>query len=546
VRLDGTTGAVLQTQAVGPWPRQLAVSGDGATLYAPAFISPPVPGESGDSPQVEIAGVRYGAELRTFDATTLAPGPTILLHHSEAPLTDRSSPGIPNYLGAPAISPDGTELWVPSKQDNILGGAARSGIPLGHDGTVRAITSRVDLVAGTEDESARLDHDDASVSSASVFTATGDYLLTALEGNRTIVVNDPFGGTEIGRFPTGRATHGMTLSPDGRTLFAYNFMDRSVTVHDLSPLLDYDDHAVPTLATIDLVTTEQLAPDVFTGKQLFYDAADARLSLESYMACAACHNEGGDDGRVWDFTQFGEGPRNTITLNGRGVGHGPLHWTANFDEVQDFENQIRNFTAGTGLMSDTDFNIGTRSVPLGDPKAGIAPDLDALAAYVASLTTVGQSPHRAAGGALTPEAQTGRALFAEVRTLCAQCHAGPVYTDSAALVKHSVGTSDVPDGMGGTIPIPLDTPTLLGLFATAPYLHDGSAATVRDAIGRHVGLELVVTPGEMDALAAYLEQIDDDDTPPTPVPEPALWVQLVAGAALLSALARRRSGSLGA
>ena len=56
--------------------------------------------------------------------------------------------------------------------------------------------------------------------------------------------------------------------------------------------------------------------------------------------------------------------------------------------MQDFEGQIRALAGGTGLMTDAAFNAGTRSQPLGDAKAGVSADLDALAAYVASLTTL--------------------------------------------------------------------------------------------------------------------------------------------------------------
>ena len=102
------------------------------------------------------------------------------------------------------------------------------------------------------------------------------------------------------------------------------------------------------------------------GKQLFYDARDTRLARDGYMSCASCHNDGGQDGRVWDLTGFGEGLRNTISLRGRAGGQGFLHWSNNFDEVQDFEGQIRTLAGGTGLMTDAQFNAGTRSQPLGD------------------------------------------------------------------------------------------------------------------------------------------------------------------------------------
>ncbi len=45
-------------------------------------------------------------------------------------------------------------------------------------------------------------------------------------------------------------------------------------------------------------------------------------------------------------------------------------------------------------MSDVVFNQGTRELPLGDPKAGLSADLDAMAAYLASLNTFAPSPHR--------------------------------------------------------------------------------------------------------------------------------------------------------
>src|SRR4029453_9789219 len=129
-----------------------------------------------------------------------------------------------------------------------------------------------------------------------------------------------------------------------------------------------------------------------------------RLARDRYMSCASCHNDGGSDGRVWDLTSLGEGLRNTIALRGRAAGQGFLPWSNNFDELQDFEGQIRTLSGGTGLMADADFNAGTRSQPLGDPKAGRSAALDALAAYVASLSAFDSSPYRTSSGALTAAA----------------------------------------------------------------------------------------------------------------------------------------------
>ena len=54
------------------------------------------------------------------------------------------------------------------------------------------------------------------------------------------------------------------------------------------------------------------------------------------------------------------------------MAHGFLHWSANFDELQDFEDQIRNFSMGSGLMDQTDYDVGDRDTPLGLAKAGSA------------------------------------------------------------------------------------------------------------------------------------------------------------------------------
>src|SRR5690606_13735324 len=119
------------------------------------------------------------------------------------------------------------------------------------------------------------------------------------------------------------------------------------------------------------VAAERLSPQELLGKRIFYNAEDRRMSRDKYISCAACHLDGDNDGQVWDFTQVGEGLRNTISLLGRaGMGHGLVHWTANFDEIQDFENDIRHFAGGTGFLSDADF--AATADPLGAPKAGLS------------------------------------------------------------------------------------------------------------------------------------------------------------------------------
>ena len=125
-------------------------------------MTPLLPNESEGAPEAELGG----GELLRLSTSALALDRVTFLQASLDPDSEQSARGIPNYLGAPAISPQGDVILVPSKQDNVMRGALRDGLALAHDSTVRAITSRVDAASGAEHRVARVDHDNASVASA--------------------------------------------------------------------------------------------------------------------------------------------------------------------------------------------------------------------------------------------------------------------------------------------------------------------------------------------------------------------------------------------
>ena len=119
---------------------------------------------------------------------------------------------------------------------------------------------------------------------------------------------------------------------------------------------------------------------------------------------------------------------------------------------------------------------------------------------------------------LTDLQLAGKEIF-EGKAACATCHAGANLTDNKFW---DVGTSltMVPielDGAGASIrdedrrPAIPNTPTLVGLWATGPYLHDGSIVTLRQRVeanpGDKHGKTAALTPAEKDALVAYLESL---------------------------------------
>jgi len=491
-------------------------------LYISRFITPPLPGEHTASVQPRAD---TGGEVVVIDAVNMVVLRTIVLTHSEREDNEVQGRGIPNYLGAVTLSPDGTQAWVPSKQDNVLRGALRDGTGLNFQSTVRAISSRIDLASGQEDHAARLDHDNASLASAAVFDPRGIYLFVALETSREVAVLDAHRRFELFRIDVGRAPQGLAVTPDGSQLLVDNFMDRTLGIYDLRPLLlEGRSNSLPLVAEVRSIATEQLTAPVLLGKQLFYDARDPRLALDRYMSCASCHNDGGHDGRVWDLTGFGEGLRNTVSLRGRaGTGslasHGGLHWTNNFDELQDFEGQIRALAGGTGLMANADFLAGSRSQPLGDRKAGLSPDLDALAAYVGSLAQFDISPYRAGSKNVSADAAAGRDLFAAQG--CSTCHAGTKYSGSGDGTLTDIGTVKPSSGKRLYGPLPgFDVPTLRDVWTTAPYLHDGSAATLGDAVRAH--RDVTLNDDQLRQSTAFLREMGREEAAaPTPAGEGA-------------------------
>jgi DNA-binding beta-propeller fold protein YncE len=494
-RFDVASRTQTGSVTLGPFPRAIAVTADGSRALVTRFIS----------------GQHEGSVYDVNLAGDMSLGGTIRLARDHSTDGSASGRGVPNYLAGIRIDPDGARAWVVGKKDNTTRGTffAPSMVP-GQDSTVRAMLAAIDLATSQEDASLRLDIDNSDSPSAIGFSPRGDYAFLALQGNNQIAVIDVLDllrqdspGTVGSRWSTGLAPQGIAVDETTGTVVSMNFMGRSVTVFDAAAFLGTGSLNVPSTTT-GTVAVELLAPDVLQGKRIFYDASDTRMSAEGYMSCATCHIDGSHDGRTWDFTNRGEGFRNTADLRGRaGTGHGNVHWTANFDEIQDFENDIRGFFGGSGFLGDADF--AATSDPLGPMKSGLDGDLDALAAYVASLTgaSLPRAPERNPDGTRSAAAESGAAHFAAEG--CASCHVPS--TDYTDRTMHDVGTLRASSGerLGGPLE-GIETPTLLGTHASAPYFHDGSAATLEDVFTATGGRLVQAEEGNLGG-GAYAQDI---------------------------------------
>jgi YVTN family beta-propeller protein len=309
----------------------------------------------------------------------------------------------------------------------------------------------------------------------------------------------------------GQNPRAVRVSPDGKTVYVYNAMDFAIGFHDANGRLQ------TTVKTCDPPKT----PEWVRGKILFNTALPP-LTSRRWIACVSCHPDGHSDGRVW---QNPEGLRKTPAMMGLAHTH-PLHWSADRDEVQDFEYTIRGrLMQGRGLLRESiKPKDSFKPTELEEHLAGRSPDLDAMAVYCNSFEFT-LSPHIPAPGKLSPSAERGKALFFSDKVGCAKCHSGPYYTDSRLKKPfnlHDVGTGN--EDPSEKIGPKYDTPTLLGVYRTAPYLHHGKAKTLRDVLttcnkeDKH-GTTSHLKPAEIDDLVDFLKSLPyekpPDETPNT-------------------------------
>ncbi len=240
-----------------------------------------------------------------------------------------------------------------------------------------------------------------------------------------------------------------------------------------------------TLTAIDLKAANPVGQSIALGPKPVMDAArkgefyfhDAGICYQGWQSCSSCHPDGRADGLNWDLLNDGVGnPKNTRSM--------------------------LLATQTPPVMS-----LGVRADAKVAVRAGIEhilftgesqDQVDAIVAYLRSLKPVA-SPFLV-HGRLSDSARRGGAVFAQAH--CAECHVPGLYTD---LQPHDVGTRAACDK-------PADkfyTPTLIEVWRTAPYLHDGSAGTIRDVLVAHNphdehGETSKLSRQEIDDLCAYV------------------------------------------
>jgi hypothetical protein len=257
----------------------------------------------------------------------------------------------------------------------------------------------------------------------------------------------------------------------GHTAFIANYFSDTLSLIDLEA-------RHPEAQSFPLGPRPQMTAER-KGELLFHDA---NLCFQGWQSCSSCHpGDARVDGLNWDLLNDGMGnPKNTKSLL-------LAHQTP------------PAMSMGVRETAETAVRAGIEHILFTRQPEDVASAIDA---YLKSLKPV-PSPflvYDTSGTRLSGAALRGRKLFADAG--CAACHPPGLFTD---LHSYDVGTRGASDSPADIF----DTPTLIEVWRTAPYLHDGSAATLREVLTTHNphdqhGKTSTLTSREMDDLCAYV------------------------------------------
>ncbi len=275
------------------------------------------------------------------------------------------------------------------------------------------------------------------------------------------------------------------------------------------------------------------------GKQLFFDT---RLSGSGKMSCASCHEpaKAFTDGIAFSTKDDGkQNTRNSPTMHNTGY-YERLYWDG---RAKGLEANV--LAAWKGQIGGKPAEVAPKLAAVEAYKKAFqaafdkAPDettiVQALASFLRSLRSGDSAYDRweASGKkeGMNENAVKGYELFAG-KAGCIVCHTPPLFTDR---LYHNTGVgmqAEKPD-IGAASDKALNDPKLTGAFKTptlrdiaktAPYFHDGHAATLREAVKFMAGggqanankdpllLDRGLTDAEIDQLVAFLESLTGNQT----------------------------------
>ncbi len=240
----------------------------------------------------------------------------------------------------------------------------------------------------------------------------------------------------------GLGPKGLAVHPQSGHLLVANYYSDDIAV------IDPESFKVTHRITLGKKPPMDL---VRRGEFLFNDGGHC---FQQWLSCASCHPDGARaDGVNWDLLNDGlANPKNAKSLVGS--------WQT-----------PPAMSLGVRASMEVAVEKGFVFIQFVQPKKD---ELEAVRAYLRTIPYVSSPWHRKADGTLDETAARGAKLFKKAG--CASCHPAPLYTDLDCYdVETATRRTRGRDGE-------FDTPSLIELYRTAPYLHDGRAATLMQVL----------------------------------------------------------------
>ncbi|HSR34906.1 MAG TPA: cytochrome D1 domain-containing protein [Anaerolineae bacterium] len=467
--VDTATLEIAQVVPVADRPSGLSIAGHGHTLYVTHLLDNVITVVHLSSPEIYLPLVLKRATAGQSQAAhgAAARSPAFRAQLS-IPQPATSTIGLfpdSNLVQSVVLSPDGRRAYVPHTRSN-------SANPnLTFETTVAPLVSLIDVASGQhlwgqQLDLGSLDPPGVGLPFDATLTPDGSELWVVNAASNDLSVINLSGAPPLAaHIEVGDNPRGIVMAPDGGTAYVNNTLGGTVSVLDT---------ATYTVTEVITVTEIPLPPVLLRGKRLFHSSDDPRMARRQWISCNSCHFEGEQDGQTWTFAFAG--PRNTTSLLGM-IQTYPLRWSGEWDESADSEFATIKENFGSGLIDgDLHCNLSPPDCVSPEPNQGRSYDMDSLALFLDSLEAP-LSPGHAHGEPLTEAEQRGQALFSNPALGCVTCHPPPLYTD---LQRHDVGTATSGEKIGPDY----DTPTLLGLYDSAPYYHDGGSLDLHAALTR--------------------------------------------------------------
>ncbi len=493
---------------VGPEPRGVAVSADGSTAYVAVGVSNEVVRVDLDAKKV-TGRLQVGREPRGIALTP--DGKRLLVSNARGQSVTLVAVGLwsvertvmidGDNLRQVSISPDGKFGYVANMR-NVGFATTRNNIDLGWVLGQRLTRVPLDVDESEVFATVSLDPQGRAASDVhgTAVSPDGRYIAVSCGGTHEVMIFQ----TDLKRIPwradgsrdlihpellrkdgrfrrveTGGRPTELAFAADAKTLYVTNFLADAVQV------IDAESASVVQTIALGGPKEPSLARK---GEILFHDAA---RSHNQWYSCNTCHSDGHTNGL--DFDTMNDGGHDYSSTHKRSRKKAPT---------------LRRVTQTApwtwhGWQKSLDDAMSESFTKSMQGKRPSSDDVKAVVAYLDTLTFP-KNPYREADGKLSEAAKRGEAVFKSSKGACDKCHGGAELTDGKI---HVVGLEERDDFYRGYNP-----PSLKGVYDKDPYLHDGRAKTLRDALtGPHEPDSVTglgeLSRDEIDDLVAYLKSL---------------------------------------